>query len=231
MKLKFERFEPCIELNPKWVSTLEVEDGGLFSGMVEALVSERGESSAEPYVIFSDEGRSIAARGKLLVLNSLPCLPLTDQSMKKSLYLKMAAEISEHPENEGMAEDLADLAAKMCQAFAGASLNLWGDYQFEIDWDIVAFLKAFGYSPRAYEGEGLLEKCINFLSLCVDIGYSKPLVFVNLKKFLSERDAKSFVEQSIFHGISVLLLESGCSEFDIPGERKTSIDHRFLVSY
>ena len=69
---------------------------------------------------------------------------------------------------------------------------------------------------------------MSFISLVLDSGSNKVLVFVNLKTFLTESETKRFYEHIFFSGIRVLMLENMSDEAHYEHERKTIVDQHFL---
>lgn len=227
MKLKFMRFDSVIDFDDGTVHTLEVHERPLFARMVESLKSNLGEKAAEPFVLLEGE-RSVAPKGRLLMLSNFPELPLHDKTIEKSLYERIASEIAEGVEPTGGILDLGELAKGLNHQIEKTSLSMWGTYSFEMDWDLARYLKAFGYGLTIDEDTSLLDRCIRFFGLCVDIGFKKPLVGFNIKSFFSEIELDQLFEQAIFHGIPLLLLETWWDGNCYKGEKKMVIEQGFL---
>lgn len=226
MMLKFARFDMKIELTSSSVATLEVPDHHLFARVVQSLLSELGECADESYFLFEGE-KTVAPKGKLLIINTLPELPLHDRSFEKKLFEKLDVELKSGGNLAAASEMVEGLAADINKSLRKLSLGLWGTYEFSLDWNLPIYLKAFGFGLDADDGLSLLEKCIRFFGLCVDIGFRKPLVFVNTKSFFDSKETKTLFEQVIFHGLTVLNLESHVDNVTYSNEMKYMLDMGF----
>lgn len=71
---------------------------------------------------------------------------------------------------------------------------------------------------------------MSFLSLALDMGDKRALVFVNLKTYLSKNDFATFAEQVFYQNAQVLLLENKPDGEAHEHERKRVIDLDFLES-
>ena len=71
---------------------------------------------------------------------------------------------------------------------------------------------------------------MSFLSLALDMGDKRALVFVNLKTYLSKNDFATFAEQVFYQNAQVLLLENKLDCEAHEHERKRVIDLDFLES-
>lgn len=227
MKIKFARFSSLLDLDAGHVLTLEVVERTLFARIVMSLTSELGEKAIEPYFMFDGE-RSVAPRGKLLFLDNLPELPLRDRAFEKALYEKLAEEVADMPGLEQGMQEIEARGRTLSDDIRSRSLGMWGTYDFEVHWDLMAYLKAFGFGVRLDGSETFLERCISFFGLCVDIGFNKPLVAINLKSFLSKNELEKLFGQAIFHGIHLVLLESWKDENVYDSERKIRIEQGLL---
>lgn len=223
MIIKFARINSAIEIDPNNVTVLEISGRNLFARVVSSLLSELGDQAVEPYHCFVGE-KAVSPKGKLLFLDNLPNLPIKDRAFEKLLYERVAHDLFEVPGMEQDAEKIETLGALLEEELAKRELGLWGRYGFDVHWDLMTYLKAFGFGARCDDTESFLERCIRFFGLCVDIGYSKPLVTVNLKSFLEKNELQELYEQAIFHGISLVLLESWRDETEYSHERKIYLE-------
>ncbi len=108
------------------------------------------------------------------------------------------------------------------------SLQMWGSYQFEVNWDPEQFLKAFSYQPAFEEDAPLLERCMRFLEMCVDVNLNKPLLFVNAKSFFTPEAFQELLSHVFFCKLPVLFLESWKDDTVYEYEKKIGIDQHFL---
>lgn len=225
MILKFFRFESEIELSQLWVSVLEVQNRTLFTRIVESLVSGKGDDAGEPYGLWDEKGKVVSASKSITVVSSLPEVPVYSKSMLGKLYKRIAAEYVQNSELEAAVETLMKSLSNMSGRI---SSELWGAYAFGVNLELPVLIKALALQPACDGGVSLFDKLIQFFKLCVDIGQSTPIVFVNLKSFLSQEELKTLYEQAFFYGQSLLLLESWHDVTRFPEERKTRIDQCLL---
>ena len=204
---------------------LVVESPTLLSRVVQSLVSEEGEFAPEPYSLWTDDGGEVKAKGALFCVTDPFRLPWDHRVFSAGLLQRMDALIKEDDVSHAAIEALG---AELRSCFAGLGLSLSSDYGFSVEWDAQKFLKAFGYKVETSLDDRLLDSLIRFLALSSDVGLNKPLVFVCLQNFLSVEDRKTLVEQSIFHGISLLMLESRRDDFVHDSLRKYTIDQHLL---
>lgn len=228
MKLQFLRFENEVVLSDDSVATLQVEDRLLFSRMVQSLVSGLGEQACEPYCMWDDSGKKVPPRKAFFVVDALPQVPLSDRSMLGKLYAKLEGDIDD---GTLFPAELDETFLRLRQMLESSSVELWGRYEFGVDWSPALFLKAFGFQPVQEDGDTLLDNCIRFFELCVDIGFDKPVILVNAKSFFGEKDLSELFSQAIFHGIPLMLIESWSDGSMYENERKMVIDQDFLETY
>ena len=227
MNLKFARFDSVLCLDDASISTLEVHDRALFTRLVASLISELGDRAVEPYFLFEGE-KQVAPKGKMLILNNLPSLPLRDRALEKLLYQRIAADILEGADPIITRDEWEDFGRTITEKIRMQSLEMWGTYDFGVDWEVDTFLKAFAFGLDEDPSAAFLDNLIRFFGLCVDIGMKKPLVLVNVKSFLEENDLEELFSQAIFHGIPLLLMESWVDHRVFGCEKKMRIDQRLL---
>ena len=87
-----------------------------------------------------------------------------------------------------------------------------------------------GFGVSYQESKSFLDNQLNFLSLALDSGDKRVLVFVNLKTFLSENDFRMFLDQVFFQKSRVLLLENKLDSNSYKHESKRCIDLHFIES-
>lgn len=90
------------------------------------------------------------------------------------------------------------------------------------------YLKFRGFGIDFLTADTLLDNVINFLSLALDAGCKKSIVFVNLKTFLTENDFKTLLDHIFYSKANVLLLENKRDEAVYDYEHKITIDLQFL---
>lgn len=228
MRFKLLRFDSVVDVVPGVPSVLEVEDHALFARVTGSLISGLGEEAEEPYLLWDEaKGKAINPKKGMLVLHSLPELPYDDKKLLGKLYSHMQGLL----EKDGEAQDaIAVLTEGLGARLEGIGCRLRGTYDFEVEWSVEHYLKAFAFEP-VYDGcETFLERCISFFGLCSDIELAKTLVMVNAKSFFTPDEMRELYEQVFFLNIPLLLIEPSIDEHVYERERKRCIDLHFLES-
>lgn len=227
MRLRLLRFECDIQLSNEWVTTLQIEDRRLFTRLVKALVEETGEYGEEPYLLFDAGDARISPKKAMLVVKELPTVPLNDRALLGRLY-KQVRGLVESDSNEY--EMVRDLSNRLRCALEDCCSSLWGDYSLSTAWDLETYFKSFSLAPLVNEGDSLLDNCIRLFGLCADVMRETPIVVVNAKSFFAENELQELLEQAVFYGIELFLIESWDDPDSHPLERKYLIDQHFLVT-
>ena len=224
MKLQFLRSSHPVEVHSTRPLVYQFENQKLFSRVVQSLVSERGEESIEPYVIWDDKGRLVNPKKAFVLFNALPCIPL-DDSLLKALFQKIEILFNEVSELKSSIQDIWDQLQDLVE---GTNLGYNGCYSFSRDFDLTKVLKLFGYTPSVDLGNELLDNCMSFFDLCADVQLEKPIVFVNAFRFFTDIELKLLYEKAIFNKIPLLLLESGLNCRTVCNEQYIMVDQHFI---
>ncbi len=226
MKLKLLRLDAEVRLSEGCPATLEIQDRVVFTRVVRSLMSEREKYAEEPYLIISDDGNVMPAKKSLMIVCSLPTLPLNDRTIMNRLYQS----VNRQMENDFQVySKVQELALSLHEEMEQITSGLWGDYSFAREWGFDSYLKAFSFAPLAGEDYSLLDNCIRFLGLCADAGLNEPIVLVNAKSFFEKKELEDLFEQAFFLNTKLLLIESWKDNRDIFRENKTTVDQHFLV--
>lgn len=228
MRLQFLRFESELNISPGQVTTLQIEDRNLFRRIVSSIESEQGEEAVEPYRFWSEHGVKLSPRKVAVFVNGLPDLPTNDRTILGKLYEQIALNLEQDTKRN---ESLAELTRELVEQYESLNSALWGTYDFRLDWSTQGLLRAFLFQPVCDESLTLLDNCIHLFGLCADVGLKKPLIFVNLKSFLSSNDLVELFNQAFFHGIGLLLLESWTDLVHYEKEKKLCVDLHFVENW
>lgn len=228
MKLQFTRLEETICFSTDQVVTLQIEDRQLFTRVVSSLISEEGEEAIEPYRFWENDEKKISPKKAVLVINTLPTLPLMDRVLLGKLYEHLSRTFEQGIEQT---EAFAEISRQLIMNCENLSTMLWGTYSFNTSWSLATFLKAFCFGPSVDQGESILDNFISFFGLCADINFNKPLVLVNMKSFFNKNELETLFEQAIFYGIEILLLESWNDETKYQYEQKLTVDQGFVENW
>ena len=226
MRIRLMRFGYDIELSSDAVTTLQVEDRQLFTRIVRSLMSEQGEYAEEPYLLICDDEKAISPKKALWVINELPSVPLSDKQLIGPLFKRI---IEQSELDSARYLRIHELMGVLIEEIESIGQELQGSYSFNPDWELEAYLKAFGFSPDFGDDYPLVENCFRFFELCSDTALAKPLVFINAKSFFSQKELESVIEKAVFQKNVVLFIESWLDETSYKHENKVVIDQQFCV--
>lgn len=220
------RLELDVDLGCGSVTTLRVTDKALFARVVESLLSEKGEYAKEPYLLFDEDGKRVSPKRKMLVLHTLPEVPLNDRVLVDKL-LNRIRNVSEA--DTTIYEKIQGLSAKLNCVVEETAGFLFGDYSFAKDWDLGTYLKAFSFLPQMGKCYTLLDNCIRLVELVTDVAPEMPLVMVNAKSFFTNEELWELFDRAVFSGVQLLLLETYNDKVSYEQERLIVVDRHFYV--
>lgn len=224
MKLVFAGLERSIELSPGECVTLEVDNQALFTRLVLSLVSEDGRFASEPYSVWEDDSE-LSPKDALFLIDNPLRLPWQERSLMGEIVKRME---QEYLEDEGLRRNVDALQRLINAQLAVLEFGMNADFELSQEWDFKRYLKFVGFGVFYQQSKSFLDNLINFLSLALDAGEKRTLVFVNLKTFLSKNDFRLFLEQVYFQKSSVLLLENKHDRLVYEHEKKRLIDQHFI---
>lgn len=96
--------------------------------------------------------------------------------------------------------------------------------------DIKKIVNMLQFKPEYNSYDALLDNLINYLNLLNDLDLIKPIVFIGLKKFLSNNELKLFYEHLISKKIIVLMLDGGTHLNKLKHEDVILVDQDFFES-
>lgn len=219
--------EAFLEIRAGVPTVLEIENSRMFARCCQSLVSGRGEDAIEPYSLWDGEGREIgSANGFLPVLSPLN-LPWDDKAVVGNLHKYVRDRLYEEYE---IRESIERLAHEMGGLIAQFNMQVEGEYAFDVEWDLKRYLKMLAFRPQHDESESVLDNLIRFLDTCYDVKLNRPLLFIAVKPFLSDRDIAELYERIFFLNLEVLLIESVRDARHFARESKRYVDLHFLES-
>ena len=77
--------------------------------------------------------------------------------------------------------------------------------------------------------DSLLDNCIKFFDLCVDVAPDSLVILVNSKSFFTQEELEILFDHAVFCGVDLLLIESWPCDTVYELECKTVLDQHFLV--
>lgn len=224
MKLVFAGLENPVELVEGRPAVLQVENSALFARLCLSLLSAEGRFAAEPYTVWQDDSE-LKPKDSLLVITDPLHLPWDDRSFIPTVIRRMEREFLEDEELRGKME----AAEAFLRARLGVlDLGFNADYDFALQWDLKRYLKYLGFGASYCSEKSFLDNLLNFLSLALDSGCKRVLVFVNLKNFLTKNELKVFYEHVFYSKLSVLLLENKVDGLEHKYEAKHVVDQHFI---
>ncbi len=224
MRLVFDGLETAIEIEAGLPAVVQVENQALFARLVQSLSSREGRYAPESYSVWNGD-IEVAPKMATLLIADVFGLPWDDRSLLGEVLKRIERDLIDDEEARLGLENAERLfASKMMALSAGLS----ADYAFGIEWDLGRSLKALGFGVDAMPSYKLIDNLITFLSLALDSGCQKILVFVNLKTFLTKNELELFYEHVFYTKNHVLLLENIQDSNSYQYEIKCIVDQDFL---
>lgn len=226
MRLVFAGLDGPLELASGECATLEVENQTLFTRLVLSLRSFEGRFAAEPFTLWEGD-EELKPSDSMLVIDNPLSPPWDERALLGRIIKQMEREFLE---DEDMRQAVGGLQEAMNARLMSLGMGMNTDFAFANDWDFKKYLKFVGFGVDYQENRSFLDNLSNFLSLALDAGDQRVLVFVNLKTFLSKNDFESLLEQVFYQKTRVLLLENKHDECSYEHEHKRLVDLHFLES-
>lgn len=224
MKIVFAGLDEPLELSAGECATLEIENQTLFTRLALSLRSLEGRFAAEPYSLWEDD-EELKPSETLLVIDNPLSLPWDERVLMARVIKRMELEFLE---DEDLRQVVEGLQMAMNTKLMSLGLGMNADYAFANDWELKKYLKFVGFGVDYQETRPLLDNLLNFLSLALDAGDNRILVFINLKTFLSKNDFIGLLEQVFYQKSRVLLIENKHDKCNYEHECKRAIDLHFL---
>lgn len=226
MKLVLDGLEHPIDLMAGRASVLQVENQALFARTASSLMSEEGTCAVEPYSLWNGE-IEIVAKGSMLFICNPFHLPWDDRALVGEVVKRIEREFLEDEDSRREIEQLQQVLSSKLALF---SMGFNAEYSLDVEFDLKRSLKNMGFGVRPNPDDSLLDNLLSFLSLSLDAGLKKVLVFVNLKTFLTENELSRFYEHVFYTKMHVLLLENKRDGNSYNNELKYTVDLQFLES-
>ena len=226
MKIVFTGLETPLEVDSEWISVLEVHNRTLFARICQSLASLTGSQACEPYYVWDDAGSAIQPKNAYLYVGDPFSLPWQERDLAGALQQHFESCLIE---DYMLRDEIESLGRAISSRIALLGLQMSADYSFGAEWDLRRYLKAFDFD--VCRGDvSLLENLIEFFKFASDMRFSRMLVFVNLKSFLSGNQLDLLYEQAVFSRVRLLLLENVKDERLFPQEKKKVVDQCFIES-
>lgn len=224
MNIVFSGLEHVITLEPGKVSVLEVHNGTLFSRFALSLLADCVLDAMEPYSLWEDD-TELKSKDALFVISDPLNLPWDHRLLLGEITKKLERD---YIEDEDLRLAISQAQEEINSRLLSLGMAFHSDYRFAAEWDFKKYLKTMGFQVDWRVDEPLVDRLISFLSLVLDAGCKKAIVFVNLKTFLSEKDLITLYEHIFYCKLPVLLLENKPDELKYKYEQKIVVDLQFL---
>lgn len=225
MKLVIAGLDSPVRIEPGCATVLEVENSGLFARIARSLQSGMGADSLEPYTLWEEGGAELNPKNSLLFVSDPLNLPWDNKSLIGEVMKRIEAE---YLADEDLRQQVELAEQSLAASLFSLSMGLDSTYSFGIDWDFKRYLSMLGFRAKVQIEESFLDNLVNFLSLVLDSGSNKLLVFVNLKTFLTKNELSSLYDHLFYTQLPVLLLENVKDSSVFQHERKRVVDQDFL---
>lgn len=225
MKLTFSGFEHSLDIQPGYISVLQVESVTLFTRVCQSLLGKEPSQLGEPFTVWNDEGKEVSARNAFLPIANLFNLPWQDRGLVSALY----AQIDKHmKEDEEIRQKIEVTHQELESLIVNLGLRMNGNYSFGLEWEISQSLKAYSFGIDSSDAVTLFDNLIRFIEYIHDICYKKVLIFVNIEKFLIKNELLELEKHLFFHSLSALILMQGNEKIVFQNARYLCIDQEFL---
>lgn len=226
MRVSFAGFEYPIEIEPGKPAVLEVENSALFYRICSSLKGCEGRYAPEAYTVWDGEDE-VNPSSAFLFIDSPLSLPWDDRSITNEINKRFERAFLDDEELRTKIDQAAEIITSQ---FSSLGMSMHAGYAFANEWDIRKFVKSFAFGIDRSGQENLLDSLTDFLSLALDSGCKRVLVFVNLKTFLTKNELERFYEHAFFSKSQVLLLENKVDLEHHTYEAKHCVDLQFLES-
>lgn len=200
MKFMYPEIERFFDLDDGTLNTIVIENQGLFCRLLTDLRSQIDGGRGRSVLSHNDEPLDISKYVE--ILDSFIPFDINRKSLLSKIVtcLEKEAVSSEHYEYSMIL--LRDVE------------NYLNSLTFEFPCDIVfprisvsSLIKSAAPELRD-SGGGLSEKLIDYMELVCAFDRKKMFVMVNLRSYLSDREAELFAQTVIPHGYRVLMIEN-----------------------
>lgn len=224
MRIAFSGLEFPIDVESGYPTVLQVENQALFARICSSLREGEGRYACEPYTLWEGEDE-LKPSAALLFVDTPFDLPWSDKSLMGEVSKRFEKLFLE---DEDLRGEIDKAAEGIASKFLTLGMSMNADYGFGIEWDLQKFVKAFGFGVDRTAQNSVFDSLIDFMSLALDAGCKKTLVFVNLKSFLTKNEVSELYRHAFFSKLRVLLLENRHDEMEYEYESKRTIDLQFL---
>ena len=193
MKFVFPEIDFIFDTECDKINTLIIENPVLFRSLLQDITDQL--SGLDGKAVLSENSKLLNMAKKLELLDRF--IPFDLNS--KAINSKIVADL----ELKAVSDEFVGRMETLLN-------NLAFDYMCDIDFtkvSIGSFIKAAGVEVRSAQS-GLAEKIIDYFELVTEFIGPKMFVTVNLRCYISDKDAELFIKTAISHGYHLLMIES-----------------------
>lgn len=227
MKIRFNGLSKIINLNKGNPYFVCIENHHLYTRLICSLLSESGEEAPEPYTLWSDSDEKLKPKNHFLWVTDPLHLPYENKLLMGEALNRIANNFIENCE---MQEEFEDLTRQLYKLFSLEIYQYRGNYAISPDIDIHKILKLMSFSPDFSGSNNFIEELINFIHIARDGSLTKPIIFVGICSFLTDKELKLLLEEIKKSNLSVLFFENRMHFDTLYKEEHILLDLDFLES-
>ena len=227
MKIRFSGLSKIINLNKGNPYFVCIENHHLYTRLICSLLSESDEEAPEPYTLWSDSDEKLKPKNNFLWVTDPFHLPYENKLLMGEALNRIANNFIENCE---MQEEFEDLTRQLYKLFSLEIYQYRGNYAISPDIDIHKILKLMSFSPDFSGNNNFIEELINFIHIARDVSLTKPIIFVGICSFLTDKEVKLLLEEIKKSNLSVLFFENRMHFDTLYEEEHILLDLDFLES-
>lgn len=215
MKFVYPHIDFVFDTECGKVNTLVIENQPLFTSVLSDIRSQL--SGNDGVSVLSQSDKIISISKNLELLDSFVPFELNS----KTIVSRIAADL----ESKAVSDDFYIRTAETVSRVEALLDSLAFDYSCDIDFtkiDIGAIIKASGIIVRSSH-DSLAEKVLDYFELITEFVGKKLFVTVNLRCYISDKQAELFAATVLSHGYHLIMIE-GFEHERIPNENRLVVD-------
>lgn len=218
MKIKFFEMENAVEFREGLISVLEIENKVLFKNAVLHLYKiSQGEESDVAVSVLNGDDAELLKNFELVT----DIFSINESAINNKIVKYLSAELENSEYRVEIFEALEALKSKI--------LHYFDDIPFELCYNdnvsIVDLLKDFSPKLDSQVNFNYLNALNNYLKAVKMLKINNLIVFVDVKKYLTDVELRQFYENVFMLDLAVLLIESTHAELIEGYEWKLQVDN------
>ena len=182
------------------VNTLVIENPKYYYEFISDLYGQS--TGFDGKAVISKDGKILEASKYLdLIIQMIPF-----EINRKSLLNRIGSRIEDCIASGDYYLRMTELLGELTELLFDVSFDLNCNLEFD-KMSIGSVIKASGFYLRD-DYESLAEKIIDYMELVREFDRDKLFITVNMRDYISDREAEGFVETVLSHEFSVIMIES-----------------------